>query len=246
MYSILYMKATRASPTASWSAPPRSCWPYEQHDIYIYIYVHIYIYIYLFIYLFNQTTGTRITKDSGGDSGRPPEQTPGNRVWKTLWVTTKNEQLPNHRHQNLKASRGHSQKHGSSCFSTERYLYNFSGLEVRVISKLFTFAWWSRPFRPFSVSNNKTIISASKYTSISLLLWLLLLLLVWLLWWLLLLLLLLVVVVVVAVVVLRVRRTSPLSPLWHCALFYHVSRFPLCRFSHNTVWKLCLAFQGPR
>ena len=46
------------------------------------------------------------------------------------------EQLPNHRHRNLKAFEEHIQKHVSSCFVTELYLYNFSGLGVRVAWKL--------------------------------------------------------------------------------------------------------------
>ena len=58
------------------------------------------------------------------------------------WITiiqlvTKNEQLPSHRHRNLKAFEEHIQTHISSCFITEWYLYNFSGLVARVVWKLF-------------------------------------------------------------------------------------------------------------
>ena len=47
------------------------------------------------------------------------------------------EQLPNRRHQNLKAFEEHIQQYGSVCFVTEQYLYNLSGYGVRVVWKLF-------------------------------------------------------------------------------------------------------------
>ena len=37
------------------------------------------------------------------------------------------EQLPNHRHRNLKAFEEHSQTHVSPCSNTEQYLYDFLG-----------------------------------------------------------------------------------------------------------------------
>ena len=47
------------------------------------------------------------------------------------------EQLPNHRHRNLKAFEEHIQKHIYYLFVTESYLYYFSGSGVRVVWKLF-------------------------------------------------------------------------------------------------------------
>ena len=38
------------------------------------------------------------------------------------------EQLPNHRHRNLKAFEEHIQKHVSSCFVTESYLYEIMNI----------------------------------------------------------------------------------------------------------------------
>ena len=47
------------------------------------------------------------------------------------------QQFPDHRNRNFKAFEEHIQTHVSSCFVAEQYLYNFSGLGVRVVWKLF-------------------------------------------------------------------------------------------------------------
>ena len=52
-------------------------------------------------------------------------------------VVSSHEQVPDHRRQNFKAFEEHVEQHVSSCFVTESYLYNFSGLGVRVVWKLF-------------------------------------------------------------------------------------------------------------
>ena len=60
--------------------------------------------------------------------------------WPWPWVEPvpfTSEQFPNHRHRNLKACEEHVQTHVFSRFITESCLYNFSGLGVRVVWKLF-------------------------------------------------------------------------------------------------------------
>ena len=49
------------------------------------------------------------------------------------------ERFPHHWHLNLKAFREHIRNQVSDCFVTEEYVYNISGLGVRVVWTLFNY-----------------------------------------------------------------------------------------------------------
>ena len=61
--------------------------------------------------------------------------------WFSLTDGSIDERLPDHWHRNLKAFEEHIQRHVFFCFITEQFVYNLSGLGVRVVWKLFN---WRR------------------------------------------------------------------------------------------------------
>ena len=96
----------------------------------IYLCMCVYIYIYILYTLFQELE--KMLDEHGEVSS-----TSNHHIMCTRAHSSYLERFPDHRHRNLKAFREHIQKMTSSCFITERYLYNFSWLGVRVVWNLF-------------------------------------------------------------------------------------------------------------